>query len=288
MSNGIYTAYEPDTLQRLHDVQVQMLKDILRVCDKYSIPCFLIYGTAIGAVRHGGFIPWDDDIDVGMLREDFDKFCEIFPRELNSEYELLTPLIDNRYACTVCHVQKKGTTFISEVSKDLKCHLGIFMDIFPFDAVPDTHEDQKKILRKTTFYGKLLFLSGTGNPHIPYTGIIYHILHFGCLLIHFLLKIFQITPDKLYKKFLKACTLYNNRQCEYVTSYEYTGSIKDKIKKEELFPLQKVPFESIEAYIPKNNDEFLTKVYGEYMKVPPESKRINHAPLVITFEDSMD
>lgn len=156
MSNGIYTAYDPKTLQRLHDVQVQMLKDVLRVCDKYSIPCFLIYGTAIGAVRHGGFIPWDDDIDVGMLREDFDKFCEIFPRELYHDYELLTPLIDNRYACTVCHVQKKGTTFISEVSKDLKCHLGIFMDIFPFDGVPDRVGDQKKAFKKDNILWQII------------------------------------------------------------------------------------------------------------------------------------
>lgn len=284
MTKHLFKGYDPEVLERLHQVQVQMLKDVLRVCDKYDISCFLVYGTAIGAVRHGGFIPWDDDIDVGMLREDFNKFCEVFPHELEDEYELLTPLKDHRYACTVSHIQRKNTTFITEVSKDLKCHLGIFMDIFPFDAVPKSIKEQNRILRKTTFYGKLLFLSGTGNPHIPYSGILYHVLHFLCILIHYGLRIFHLTPDKIYRKFLKASTAYNlDKNIEYVTSYEYTGSIKDKIKKEELFPLKKVSFETIDAYIPNNNDEFLRKVYGDYMKIPPENERINHAPLVIEF-----
>ena len=70
----------------------------------------------------------------------------------------------------------------------------------------------------------------------------------------------------------------------YVTSYEYTGCLKDKIKKADLLPLKKVPFESIETYIPANNDEFLKKVYGDYMQIPPVEKRVNHAPLVIQFE----
>ena len=72
--------------------------------------------------------------------------------------------------------------------------------------------------------------------------------------------------------------------CEYVTSYEYTGCLKDKVKKADLLPLVKVPFEDITAYIPANNDDFLKKVYDNYMEIPPVEKRVNHAPLVIQFE----
>ena len=77
MSNVLYKQYDPDVLNKLQKVQTEMLKDVLEVCNKYDLPCFLIYGTAIGAVRHKGFIPWDDDIDVGMLRKDYDKLLSV-------------------------------------------------------------------------------------------------------------------------------------------------------------------------------------------------------------------
>ena len=73
-------AYEPAILEKLHQVQLQILADFIEVCDKYELPYFVVYGTAIGAVRHHGFIPWDDDIDVAMLRGDYDKFCKCFKK----------------------------------------------------------------------------------------------------------------------------------------------------------------------------------------------------------------
>lgn len=72
--------YEKTVLEKLHRVQIEILNDFIMVCEKYDLTYFAIYGTAIGAVRHHGFIPWDDDIDVGMLRKDYEKFCGIFPK----------------------------------------------------------------------------------------------------------------------------------------------------------------------------------------------------------------
>ena len=75
-------SYDPEILKQLHQVQVEILKDFSSVCEKYSLPYFAVYGTAIGAVRHGGFIPWDDDIDIGMLREDYDKVFSSFSKRV--------------------------------------------------------------------------------------------------------------------------------------------------------------------------------------------------------------
>lgn len=284
MSHVLYKQYDPLVLKKLQGVQTQMLKDVLDVCEKYDLPCFLIYGTAIGAVRHKGFIPWDDDIDVGMLRKDYDRFLEVFDQELRDHYEVLTPETDSRYACTVTHIQRKNTVFVTEMTKNLKCNCRIFMDIFPFDNVPDSPKEQNRLLKKSTLYGKLLFLSGSGSPHIPYSDILYYVMHLGCMLIHGFLKLFHITPPFLYRRFKKVSTAFNDKDYEYVTSYEYTGCIKDKIKKSDILPLKKVPFENIYAYIPANNDAFLKKVYGDYMQIPPIEERVNHAPLVIQFE----
>lgn len=277
-------SYRPEVLQKLHNVQLQILKDFSEVCDKYNIPYFAVYGTALGAVRHGGFIPWDDDVDVAMLREDYNRFFSIFTNELGERYNLLTPDIDDRYACTVTHLQKKGTKFISEMSKDLKCEQCIDIDIFPLDFVAMNEKEERKQARKATFFGKLLFLCGTPYPVIPVSGIAGYAMSVICIAVHFILKILRISPRVLYRKYLDVVTSYNDLKGVYVTSFEYTGCIKDKIRATEIFPLKKVKFENIEINIPNNNHEFLTKVYGNYMKLPPENERVNHMPVLIQFE----
>lgn len=277
--------YEPDVLDKLHSVQLQILRDFIKVCEKYNLPYFAVYGTAIGAVRHHGFIPWDDDIDVAMLREDYDKFCKVFQKELGKEYNLLTPEIDGRYACTVTHIQRKGTKFISEASQDLKCEQCIFMDIFPLDYVAKKKKEALRQSRMTNIFGRLLFLSGTAYPVIPYNGVKGKAATIICWVIHYILVLFRIKPAYLYKKYLSIATKYNNAdKSAYVTSFEYAGGLKDRVKKADLFPLKKVPFEDLEVNVPANNHEFLTKVYGDYMKIPPKEQQINHMPLVIEFE----
>ena len=279
--------YEPNVLSRLHEVQVEILKDFATVCEKYGLEYFAVYGTALGAVRHQGFIPWDDDIDVGMLREDYYRFFEVFEKELSDKYALLTTEIDGRYACTVTHIQKKGTKFISEDSQDLKCERGIFMDIFPFDYVADGKYYQKKQELMAKFFGKLLFLAGTGYPYIPIKGILGKIAGVICIVVHAALKFFKVSPQMLYRQYLRWATAYNgNEEAKYISSFENPGAIKNKIYKDDIYPLQKVKFESTEIYIPANNHQILTNFYGDYMQLPAEDKRVNHRPLVIDFGDS--
>lgn len=278
--------YEPEVLEKLHKIQLEILEDFIYVCEKYNLTCFGVYGTAIGAVRHQGFIPWDDDIDVGMLREDYNRFFEVFEKELGEKYTLLTPEIDNRYACTVTHIQRKGTRFVSEASQDLKCEQCIFMDIFPFDYVAENEKEQKRQARWTGIWGKMLFLSGTAYPVIPLSGAIGKLAGFACKVVHFGLKLFHVSPKTLYRKYLKVATRYNKGvKSEYVTSFEYAGCLTDKIKVKEIYPLQKVKFEHLEINLPANNHEFLTHVYGDYMQLPPKDKRVNHMPLEIDFGD---
>lgn len=278
--------YEDEILNKLHKVQLKILSDFIAVCEKYNLRYFAVYGTSIGAVRHQGFIPWDDDIDVAMLREDYDKFCKVFQKELGEDYNLLTPEIDERYACTVTHIQKRGTKFVSEASQDLKCEQGIFMDIFPLDYVAGDKKAALKQARYSNILGRLLFLSGTAYPMIPYKGAKGKLVAYTCLIIHYGLKLLRIRPRFLYRKYLSIVTKYNcaSDKSEYVTSFEYAGGLKDRVKKKNLFPLKKVPFENLEVNIPANNHEFLTKVYGDYMKIPPKEDRVNHMPLIIQFE----
>ena len=279
--------YEPEVLKHLHEVQVEILKDFIRTCDKHNLKYFAVYGTALGAVRHQGFIPWDDDIDVGMLREDYYRFFEVFEEELGQKYTLLTPEIDERYACTVTHIQKKGTKFISEDSQDLKCERGIFMDIFPYDYIADSSNAQRKQELATFFWGKLLFLSGTAYPYIPIEGIVGRLAGMVCIVVHGVLKLLNVSPRTLYRRYLKNARSYNAKGSKkYITSFENPGAVKNKICEDDMYPLQKVKFETTEIYIPANNHEIMTSIYGDYMQLPPEDKRVNHRPLVIDFGDN--
>ena len=146
--------YEPEVLKRLQQTELEILKDFASVCDKYKLPYFVVYGTAIGAVRHHGFIPWDDDTDVAMLRKDYDRFLEVVDQELGDKYKILTPEIDKNYAGSVTHLQRKGTKFVPEFSKDLKCDMCIDLDIFPLDHVAMDPKKAKIQELKALFWGK--------------------------------------------------------------------------------------------------------------------------------------
>lgn len=276
--------YEKEVLDKLHRVQVEILRDFDAVCEKHQLHYFAVYGTAIGAVRHGGFIPWDDDVDVAMLREDYEKFLQIFPEEMAERYQLMTPELDGDYTCTVTHLQRKHTKFISEVTENLPYEQCIDLDIFPLDEVAEEARAQKKQGRMAVFWGRMLFLRGSGQPVIAAEGLVGNLMAAVCACVHAVLKLFRVSPRSLYRKFVRTATHYNGCGGEYVTSFEYNGCLKDKIKKKDLFPLEKVPFEDMELYIPANNHEFLTHVYGDYMKLPPENERVNHMPKVIQFE----
>lgn len=284
MKHNMSEPYEKTVLNKLHEVQMEILNDFAYVCQKNKLSFFGIYGTAIGAVRHKGFVPWDDDIDVGMLREDYELFLKIIDKEMGDKYQLMTPLRNKEYACTVTHLQRRGTRFVPVHMKDLKCKLGINIDIFPFDVVAPTRKGQFLQNLGTLFWGKLLFLKGTSEPLIPFEGLAGKVMSVVCKGIHELLTIFRIKTSWLYKNYEKCARKYNESGGKYISSFEYGGCIKDKVLKSGIFPIKEVEFENGKIPLPNNNDEFLKKVYGDYMKIPQKEKQINHCPYVLQFE----
>ena len=166
--------YEPEILQKLHTLQLEMLSDLQKICEKYNLEYFAVFGTALGAVRHKGFIPWDDDIDVGMLRKDYDIFIQVAEKEMGDKYQIMTPEIEKKYACCVTKFQRKDTKFISYLSDKLECDQCIFIDIFPFDCIAPEKKQARKQQMITLFLDRLIYLCGSAHPIIPYTGIKYY------------------------------------------------------------------------------------------------------------------
>src|SRR5690554_5979187 len=134
-------------LAKVHKVQLEIANEVKRICEKNNIKYFMIAGTLLGAVRHRGFIPWDDDLDIGMLRNDYKRFIELAAKELNDTYYLETWYTSSGYGMPFAKIRKNDTRYIEKSSKDVKCHPGIFIDIFPFDNVPNN-----KVLRLINEY----------------------------------------------------------------------------------------------------------------------------------------
>ncbi len=138
--------YTPEELTQLHQVLYEILEEIVRICDKHNIPYFVIGGTAIGALYDKAILPWDDDIDIGMKRDDYNKFLRIASKELKEPYFLSWIHTDPHSPYYFAKVKKNNTLFVEEMFKDVPMHQGIFVDIFPFDRIPDN-----KLLRKIQY-----------------------------------------------------------------------------------------------------------------------------------------
>ena len=279
----IYKAYDPKTLKKLQKVQTEILKDFDSICRKYNLDYFMLGGSGIGAIRHHGFIPWDDDIDVAMPRNHYDIFISVLDKEMGNKYKILTPLVDKRYACNVTHMQKKGTKFVPELSKKLKCDLCIDIDIFPMDNIPDDEKLRRKQLRNTWVLSKLLYLRGSGTPNIPLNGIKKKFASIVCMIIHFFLVVFRVSPCWIYQKLQNEQKKYNAIPTKYICPLEVTMAKTAYISKEEMYPLIRVPFEDMEVLMPHAYDIYLTRLFGDYMKIPPKDKRFNHCPYILDF-----
>ena len=125
-------------LRDLQSILLKMLNDITKICDENGIQYFLDGGTMLGAVRHHGFIPWDDDVDIAMRREDYEKFLNVCKTKLNQElYFLQNEQTEKNYIHAFTKIRLNGTHIIEEFSKNVDIHNGIFIDVFPYDNVPD-------------------------------------------------------------------------------------------------------------------------------------------------------
>ncbi len=147
----------PKTLiKEVQAIELEILLEVDRICREYEIPYFLDSGTLLGAVRHKGFIPWDDDIDIGMLRSDYERFLSIANRELGSEYFLQTYRTDGA-PIMFAKVRKKGTTFVEFRLRNIPMEHGLFIDVFPYDFLPQEGDVWQHIKACADMYQKFQY-----------------------------------------------------------------------------------------------------------------------------------
>lgn len=253
-------------LRNLQMTLLDILIEINRICIKYDIYYVLMMGTMLGAVRHGGFIPWDDDLDIGMLRPEYEKFKKACKIELDkSKYFYQDQETDPYYLWGYARIRNINSIYVRSGQEHLKMKTGIFVDIFPFDSVPDN----KLIAHIHCFYcfvlRKFLYSNvGYKTSKKKYLRLLYNIMKLVPITCtHKRIK--NLTKVKKETKFVRIITFPNPKgQLGYLHKWMKEWKYID--------------FEGYKFPGTKDYDELLKFLYGDYMKLPPVEKRTNTHP----------
>ncbi len=249
------------SLQELKQIMLLILQDIDSFCKSHNIRYFLAYGTLLGAIRHKGYIPWDDDIDIWMPRPDYMRFMEQYKHRYFSAYSPEYSSGWDHYIAKVCD----DRTIIDEGHGD-KC--GVYVDVFPLDGMPDApgkiRSHSKAIKKRMRIWSSLHY---TRNLKIKKdNGLAKNIK----ILASRVLGIFY-SNKKALGRFLKTKMEYPYETSHFIG---YVGGWS--IPRNHITSLIESPFEEYQFLIPENFDEWLTTIYGNYMQLPPIEKRVSN------------
>ena len=278
-------SYDAKTLRKLQLAQCKIFEDFIEICEKYQLTYFLFAGCAIGVERHQGFIPWDDDIDIGMPREDYDKFLKIAKKHYTKNYRVLDIDTDPKFPFYNAEFIRRGTKNIPVIFKDLNLDMGIDVAIYPFDNVADTPFKRKCQCFSVFFWHKVRILRDIDSPVLFLTGWKKKVVKTLCIIINRILCLLHLSRKFINRKYLKSATKYNSQETIWMSCFFGTTPMENSIKRTELFPLKKKRFEYLMVNVPHQNEVCLTRKFGDYMKLPPVSKRKNHFPYVLDFGD---
>ena len=262
-------------IEELKKIQIEMLDFVHKFCIDNNINYWLDWGTLLGAIRHKGYIPWDDDIDIGMLRKDYDKFIRIFPSNKSSIYDLHCFENDNNYYLAFAKIYDNRTVLFEPDEKT--GHKGsVFIDVFVYDNAPEDMESQKKIYRKKEFYRVLNSISVSKKFDDPLKQK-YNIVRYP---MYYILKLF---PKNFFlKKQIRLQKKYNNKETNYIGNYSGKGKM---VCNKQLFnKLIEVEFEGKKYKAPIGYDEYLTTVYGNYMELPSKEKQVSNHSFVAFYK----
>ncbi len=268
-------------LENLKKIELDILKEVDDICRKNDIKYSLAFGSLIGAVRHKGFIPWDDDIDIMMERRYYNRFINICSEKLNNDYFIVCFEKNKNYALPFAKVMKKNT-LLEEISlSTTKAPKGIFIDIFPLDNTSSNEKERKYLYSRKDKIKKILFCKC--NYCFHHSKI--KLFAYRCMKIIYL----PLSHNYLVNLFYK--NIANHRKDndnKYISSICGTSSMSETTWLSNDFDEYiDIPFENLNAMVAKGYKNILKQTYGDYMKLPPKEQQVPHHYVVnICFDTS--
>lgn len=261
-----------EQLEQIKKKGLYILKEFDKVCRENNLRYSLIYGTLLGAVRHGGFIPWDDDVDVCMLREDYEKLRRIAPKALPKNLFYQCHETDKEYFQLFDKIRMNDTVFKEKYYTKYHMHHGIYIDIFPCDNIPKNAFKRKMQLISYQFYRIGLmtrYLDSDQRAGVKkYASRI-------------LGKLYSIFPmDYLYAKAEEKATIYDKEKTDEVFIFADNIACNSTIDCQSMLSLKKINFEGASFSCIENYKQYLQNQYGNYMQLPPENERVSKHELV--------
>lgn len=260
-------------LRALQLCELDVLKEFVRVCEKHHLRYYLAWGTLLGAVRHHGFIPWDDDIDVCMPYEDYVHFREVCKTELGSEYFYEDWYKHHDYFLPWAKIKKNQTTCMTRRESDLKIHWGVGIDIFPMIKIDKMSMSLSKKIANS--FLKLV----VQRAYLPY----------GENSLSKKLKgvIYAVIPKSMDKRIVNYCyKILSKSKGNAAYVCDFSNIIEHAIWPAEIFGEGvKYPFEDVMLNCPNDADAYLKQVFGDdYMVIPKEEDRIDHGDIIVDLE----
>ncbi len=273
-----------DALRKLQSIELEILEVIADFCLKNSITWWLDGGTCLGAMRHNGFIPWDDDVDIAMLREDYDRFCDLAATGLPNGYSLHTSANTEGYAALFAKVYKDGTRFENQEGRDAGSSMGIFVDVFPYDRLYADAKLRRAQIFRASLAQKRSYLYHSRTIRVPHKGLIGEFEKFGCNIMHGLERVWSKGPDT-YQLLFDSCAPDSGKGDVSDDCLTLAWPNMNPVPVQEIEPLIDALFEEHTFPVPRLTDKYLTNMYGDWRQIPTPEDRHTHLPLLLDFGD---
>lgn len=270
------------SIDDMKSIELNILKDVANFCDENNIRYYLCGGTLLGAVRHQGFIPWDDDMDIAMPRPDYEKFLKTYNHQ-NQRYEVNGIENNHSWHFTFARVEDKCTVLYEKTLKKKYWKRHVFVDVFPLDGIPDDPKDENRFMREQDLLGIITNASAFGfhsSRHYSDSKKANVSLRNFCrtVLKYFAILLFSgVNTQKVIRRVNQ-----NSKKYEYgkTKSVGITVSVWNRHFEQSstasFAQRTKFKFEDGEFWGPKGYDEYLTKTYGDYMTPPPQKNQVTH------------
>lgn len=272
---------QQEALEKLQQEELDMLVVLRQVCEEIGVPWFLDSGSALGAARHQGFIPWDDDIDVGMLRDDYERFLREAPSVLPEGYSLHTFDNTHGFAGMFAKLYRDGTEFVTQETLDAGCEQGIFIDIFPYDALAIDPKQRRQQIRNVRIGQYLSYLYHSGHIVVPHKGLLGKLEKAACRCAHVIVRA-VCNREKIRDRF-NTSILSPSQQSEDLIIFAWAGM--RPLTKGVLFPTRVAVFCDRQFPAPGQLERYLEMMYGDWRELPAEENRRSHLPLRLVFSN---